>query len=143
MKREILATKTLNSNGFEFVLNVLSYAENGWSMFNDKWTVDPDGPVKGSDCNFTCDWYTIGKDCTVEQAQTEFDRDVYAFDVNLNVTVKRNGVVLVDNYPVIGGDYNIEEDSKQLLEDLEGHFSLEDFAKMANEELETMRKALA
>ncbi len=144
MSNTILSSKTIESHGFSFILNLVSYESEGWTSFHDKWKLDSDGLVSGDRGQmWDQTWATIGTDLTVEQAQEEFDRDVDAFDVQLTVTVTRNGVTLIDSDPVIGGDYNHEEDASGCLKDLEEYFDLGDYTSKANEELKAMRKALA
>lgn len=143
MQSEILATKTIKSNDLDITLNLVSYADFGYSQFDEKWIVSDSGVVVGDYHTFDCAWYEVGKDCTIEQAQKEYDRDRDAFDVHLHVTITRNGVTLIDNDPVIGADYNYQEDANDLLKYLIGHFDQCYYENQAYNELEALRKALA
>lgn len=141
MSREILASKTIEKNGFDFKLDLLSYADCGMSSFDDKWIRNVDGPIRGSNDNFDCTWYDIGSDLTIEQAQEDFDRDVQAFDVHLFVAVSKNGIELI-NDPVIGSDYNYSEDADLLLYDLIGHVNFNDYCFQAESKVFELVEAL-
>lgn len=141
MSCEILASKTIEKNGFEFKLDVLSYADCGMSSFDDKWIRDVNGPIQGSNDNFDCTWYEIGSDLTIEQAQEDFDRDVQAFDVHLFVTVSKNGIELI-NDPVIGSDYNYCEDANLLLDDLVGYVNFNEYCSQAEVKVFELIEAL-
>ena len=141
MSREILASKTIEKNGFEFRLDLLSYADCGMSSFDDKWILDVNGPIQGDDNNFDCTWYDIGSDLTIKQAQADFDRDVQAFDVHLFINVSKNGIELI-NDPVIGSDYNYCEDADLLLNDLIGHVDFNDYCSQAENKVFELIEAL-
>ena len=141
MSREILASKTIEKNGFEFKLDLLSCADCGMSSFDDKWIRNADGPIQGSNDNFDCTWYDIGSDLTIEQAQEDFDRDNQAFDVHLFVTVSKNGIELI-NDPVIGSDYNYSEDEDLLLDDLIEYVDFDDYCSQAEAKVFDLIEAL-
>lgn len=141
MSREILASKTTEKNGFEFRLDLLSYADCGMTSFDDKWIRDINGPIRGSNDNFDCNWYDIGSDLTIEKAQEDFDRDVQAFDVHLFITVSKNGIELI-NDPVIGSDYNYCEDADPLLDDLIGYVDFDDYCSQAEVKVFELIEAL-
>lgn len=141
MSREILATKTVEKHGFEFKLDLLSYADCGMTSFDEKWVRDDNGEIEGSHCNFDCTWYEVGSDVTIEQAQEDFNRDVEAFDVHLFVTVSKNGIELI-NDPVVGSDYNYCEDVDLLLDNLIGHVNFEEYVKQAKSEMVNLIEAL-
>ena len=139
---EILATETIEKNGITYKLDLVGYPENGMSTFNDKWKYDNDGLVKGAGRNFDCTWFTVGRDCAVEQAQQEFERDNSAFDVALNVTASKNTIELIDQN-IISGDYNYNENANELLNELKDHFDIQYMEDKATLRINELKKALS
>lgn len=134
--RAILAVSSIMSDPFKIELNLVSYEEEGLSFFNEKWVRSKTGPIVDTGhSRWDCTYYTVGRDCTVEQAQKEFNRDCEAFDVSLFATVSLNDVVLLKDEAIIGADYNYEEDAEKLLADLLfDYVDVEALVKKAEEE---------
>ena len=138
--QSVIVSKVVHSNNFEIVYKLVSYENEGFSLFNDKWYRSDSGEVMGDRGDkWTCTWYVIGKDVSGENAQKEFDRDCEAFDVDLFVDVNYNGRPLLDE-PIIGGDYNWNESASDLLEVLIDYVNIEELVDQAeNERLETIK----
>ena len=89
--QSVIVSKVVYSNDFEIVYKLVSYENEGFSLFNDKWGRSDSGEVMDDRGNkWTCSWYAIGNDVSVENAQKEFDRDCEAFDVHLFADVNYN-----------------------------------------------------
>ena len=104
-----LATKTLEISGLTFVYSLVDL-EMGMQEFGSKWELSEHGEVCLDNNRFTCNYYTIGKDCTVEQAQQEIERDQYAFDVSLNLKVFKNNVSVLKEDHIICSDYSYNDE---------------------------------
>ena len=66
----------------------------GWSCFNDKWRRSEEGLVIGDNDRFDCNYYKIGDDVEVEEAQKEFEQDCFRFDTYLMRTISKGGIEL-------------------------------------------------
>lgn len=139
--QSVIVSKVVYSNDFEIVYKLVSYENERFSLFNDKWDRSDSGEVMNDRGDkWTCSWYTIGEDVSVENAQKEFDRDCEAFDVHLFADVNYNGRSLLDEVAIVGGDYNWNESASDLLEDLIDYVNLEDLVESAeNERLEMIK----
>ena len=139
--QSVIVSKVVYLNDFEIVYKLVSYENEGFSLFNEKWYRSDSGEVMDDQGNkWTCTWYVIGKDVSVEDAQIEFDRDCEAFDVHLFADVNYNGRSLLDSVTIIGGDYNWNESANDLLEVLIDYVNIEELVEQAeNERLETIK----
>ena len=139
--QSVIVSKVVYSNDFEIVYKLVSYENTGFSLFNDKWGRSDSGEVMDDRGNkWTCSWYAVGEDVSVENAQKEFDRDCEAFDVHLFADVSYNGRSLLDEVAIVGGDYNWNESASDLLEVLMDYVSIEELVDQAeNERLETIK----
>ena len=104
----ILTTKTLEISGLTFIYSLVDL-EMGMQEFSSKWELSEYGEVCLDNNRFTCNYYTIGEDCTVEQAQQEIKRDQYAFDVSLNLEVFKNNISVLEEY-IICSNYSYDDD---------------------------------
>ena len=114
----VLSTKTVKHGKYTFIFELVSF-DSGWDGFSDKWTRSASGPIVGErGTTWACNWYTVGKDLTVEQAQQDFDRDVNAFDVGLSVKVDYNNICTIYDELLITLDYSYddEQSTEELLE---------------------------
>ena len=136
-----IVSKVVYSNDFEIVYKLVSYENEGFSLFNDKWGRSDSGEVMDDRGNkWTCSWYVIGDDVPVENAQKEFDRDCEAFDVHLFADVNYSGRSLLDEVAIVGGDYNWNESASDLLEALSDYVDIEELIDQAeNERLEMIK----
>lgn len=138
MSHNIMCSKSETFGKFTIRYDLVN-CECGLSQFRDKWKESIDGLVIGSDGGrWTCAWYTIGEDCTVEQAQKEFDRDCEAFDVHVYASVYKGSVCLIDMEPLIGSDYNWDDQTspEELLAYLiRDYGNQKELEQMATEEL--------
>ena len=105
----ILTTKTLEISGLTFIYSLVDL-EMGMQEFSSKWELSEHGEVCLDNNRFTCNYYTIGKDCTVEQAQQEIERDQYAFDVSLNLEVFKNNISVLEEKCIICSDYSYDDE---------------------------------
>ena len=139
--QSVIASKVVHSSAFEIVYKLVSYENEGFSLFNEKWYRSDSGEVMDDQGNkWTCTWYVISKDVSVEDAQIEFDRDCEAFDVHLFADVNYNGRSLLDSVTIIGGDYNWNESASDLLEVLIDYANIEELVEQAeNERIETIK----
>ena len=139
--QSVIVSKVVYSNDFEIVYKLVSYENEGFSLFNDKWDRSDSGEVMDDrGCFWTCAWYAIGEDVSVESAQKEFDRDCEAFDVHLFADVNYNGRSLLDGVAIVGGDYNWNESASDLLETLFDYVDIEELIDQAeNERLEMIK----
>ena len=103
-----LATKTLEISGLTFIYSLVDL-EMGMEEFSSKWELSEHGEVYLDNNRFTCNYYTIGKDCTVEQAQQEIERDRYAFDVSLNLKVFKNNISVLKEDHIVCSDYSYND----------------------------------
>lgn len=103
-----LATKTLEVSDLTFVYSLVDL-EIGMQEFSSKWELSEHGEVYIDNHRFTCNYYTIGEDCTVEQAQQEIERDQYAFDVSLNLKVFKNNISVLKEDHIICSDYSYND----------------------------------
>ena len=142
----VLSTKTIKHGKYTFIFELVSF-DSGWDGFSDKWIRSESGLIVG-ECGTTwdCDWYTVGKDLTVEQAQQEFNRDVNAFDVGLSVKVDYNNICTIYDELLIASDYSNDDDeqsTEELLEDLfNSEVNMQYFQDKANEKRLEMLKNL-
>ena len=104
-----LATKTLEISGLTFIYSLVDL-EMGMQEFSSKWELTEYGEVYLDNNRFTCNYYTIGKDCTIEQAQQEIERDRYAFDVSLNLEVFKNSISVLKEKYIICSDYSHDDE---------------------------------
>ena len=104
-----LATKTLEISGLTFVYSLVDL-EMGMQEFSSKWELSEHGEVYLDNNRFTCNYYTIGHDCTIEQAQQEIERDRYAFDVSLNLEVFKNNISVLEEEYIICSNYSYEDE---------------------------------
>ena len=114
----VLSTKTVKQGKYTFIFELVSF-NSGWDLFSDKWARSNSGLIVGEHgVTWDCNWNTVGKDLTVEQAQQEFDRDVNAFDVGLSVKVDYNNICTIYDELLITLDYshNDEQSTEELLE---------------------------
>ena len=139
--QSVIASKVVHSNDFEIVYKLVSYENEGFSLFNDKWYRSDSGEVMDDQgCKWTCTWYVIGEDVSYENAQKEFDRDCEAFDVHLFADVNYNGRSLLDEVAIMGGDYNWNESASDLLEELIAYVDIDELVNQAeNERLEMIK----
>ena len=139
--QSVIVSKVVYSNDFEIVCKLVSYENEGFSLFNDKWGRSESGEVMDDRGDkWICTWYVIGEDVSVEDAQKEFDRDCEAFDVHLFADVNYNGRSLLDEVAIVGGDYNWNESASDLLEVLIDYVNIEELVDQAeNERLETIK----
>ena len=120
----VLSTKTVNQGKYAFIFELVSF-DSGWDGFSDKWVRSESGLIIGEHgTTWDCNWYTIGKDLTVEQAQQEFDRDCNAFDVGLSVKVDYNNICTIYDELLITSDYSYddEQSTDELLECLSNSY---------------------
>ena len=139
--QSVIVSKVVYADNFEIVYKLVSYEHDGHCLFNDKWGRSDSGEVIDYSGNkWTCNYYTIGEDVSVENAQKEFDRDCEAFDVHLFADVNYNGRSLLDEVAIVGGDYNWNESASDLLEDLIDYVNIEELVDQAeNERLEMIK----
>ena len=106
----VLSTKTIKQGKYAFIFELVSF-DSGWDEFSDKWIMSESGLIVGErGTTWDCNWYTVGKDLTVEQAQQEFDRDVNAFDVGLSVKVDYNNICTIYDELLITSDYSYDDE---------------------------------
>lgn len=139
--QSVIVSKVVYLNDFEIVYKLVSYENEGFSLFNDKWCRSDSGEVMDDQGDkWTCTWYVIGEDVSVENAQEEFDRDCEAFDVHLFADVNYNGRSLLDEVAIMGDNYNWNESANDLLEVLIDYVNIEELVELAeNERLETIK----
>ncbi len=141
----ILTTKTLEISGLTFVYSLVDL-EMGMQEFSSKWELSEHGEVCLDNNRFTCNYYTIGEDCTVEQAQQELERDQYAFDVSLNLKVfKNNTSVLKEDY-IVCSDYSDDDEisPEEFLDYLINNYAdTETYLYSANENIEMIIENLS
>lgn len=114
----VLRTKTVKHGKSTFIFELVSF-DSGWDGFSDKWAMSESGLIVGErGTTWDCNWYTVGKDLTVEQAQQEFDRDVNAFYVGLSVKVDYNNICTIYDELLTTSDYSYddEQSTEELLE---------------------------
>ena len=114
----VLSTKTVKQGKYTFIFELVSF-NSGWDLFSDKWASSESGLIVGErGTTWDCNWYTVGEDLTVEQAQQEFNRDADAFDVGLSVKVDYNNICTIYDELLITLDYshNDEQSTEELLE---------------------------
>ena len=141
--QSVIVSKVVYSNDFEIVYKLVSYENEGFSSFNDKWYRSDSGKVMDDRGNkWTCSWYAIGEDVSVESAQREFDRDCEAFDVLLFADVNYNGRSLLNEVDIVGGDYNWNESASDLLEVLIDYVNIKELVDQAEYERLVMIKDL-
>ena len=106
MNTEILASQVKNIAGFTLDYSLVT--DYSGDFFCDKWSY-ADYPaadtitLDGQD--WRCEHFTVGKDCTYQQALKEFKRDTEAFDVFLSVKVSKCDITLFNEIE-IGADYS-------------------------------------
>ena len=105
----ILTTKTIEISGLTFIYSLVDL-EIGMQEFSSKWELSEHGEVYIDNNRFTCNYYTIGKDCTVEQAQEEIERDQYAFDVSLKLEVFKNNTSVLEEDHIICSNYSYDDE---------------------------------
>ena len=109
MNTEILASQVKNIAGFTLDYSLVT--DYSGDFFCDKWSY-ADYPaadtitLDGQD--WRCEHFTVGKDCTYQQALKEFKRDIAAFDVLLQVHVRKCGITLLSEIE-IGADYSYSD----------------------------------
>ena len=114
----VLSTKTVKHGKYAFIFELISF-DYGWDGFSDKWVRSESGLIVGErGTTWDCNWYTVGEDLTVEQAQQEFNRDINAFDVGLSVKVDYNNICTVYDALLITSDYSYDDEQsvEELLE---------------------------
>ena len=109
MNTEILASQVKNIAGF--TLDYSLATEYSGDFFGTKWSrADYPAPdtitFEGED--WRCEYFTVGKDCTYQQALKEFKRDIEAFDVVLQVQVRKCGITLLSEIE-LGDDYSYDD----------------------------------
>ena len=109
MNTEILSSQVKNIAGFTIDYSLVTYY--GSDFFYDKWvradyaaadTITIEGQP------WQCTYFAIGKDVTRGQAVKEFYRDNEAFDVLLQVEVRKCGITLFNDIE-IGADYSYRD----------------------------------
>ena len=140
-----LDTKTLEISDLTFVYSLVDL-EMGMQEFSSKWELSEHGEVYLDNNRFTCNYYTIGEDCTVEQAQQEIERDRYAFDVSLNLEVFKNNTSVLEEDHIVCSDYsyNDEMSPKEFLDYLINDYAdTNSYLYSANENIEMIIENLS
>jgi len=110
MNTEILASQVKNIAGFTIDYSLVA-EYTGSSFFSDKWSsADYPAPdtitFEGED--WRCEYFTVGKDVTYSQALKEFKRDIEAFDVLLQIQVRKCDITLLSEIE-LGDDYSYRD----------------------------------
>ncbi len=106
MNTEILASQVKNIAGFTIEYSLVT--QYSGDFFCAKWS-RADYPATDTitfeEQDWRCESFTVGDDVTYGQALKEFKRDIEAFDVFLQVQVRKCDITLF-NETVIGADYS-------------------------------------
>ncbi len=136
--KDILAGVIDTEWGFEIEYSLV--ASYGLGGFFSKWQeVEQASNETITDdigYHWTSLYYKIGQDLSKEDALKDFERDSVAFDIDVNVTISKCGIVLIEDH-VIGSDY-AEQDGEvsAVLADLVAQYSNnKDYINKANDKL--------